>query len=58
MTGTYAWAKDLEPGVADQTVYIADAFPEATDGEIEIGVIPAANRGLDYMYAQRQLPRP
>ena len=55
MTGTYAWAKDLEPGVADQTVYIADAFPEATDGEIEIGVIPAANRGLDYMYAQRQL---
>jgi len=55
MTGTYAWAKDLEPSVADQTVYIADAFPEATGGEIEIGVIPAANRGIDYMYAERQL---
>lgn len=55
MTGTYAWAKDLELSVADQTVYIADAFPEATDGEIEIGVIPAANRGVDYIFAQRQL---
>jgi Subtilase family len=50
-----SWRNDLEPGVADHVGYIVDAFTSPDNGGTDIGVVVAADRGLDYMYAQRQL---
>jgi subtilisin family serine protease len=42
----------LVPRVADQVGYIVDAF--RCEG-IEVGVVAAADHGVDYLYAERQL---
>jgi subtilisin family serine protease len=47
-----SWRNDLEPKILDHVDYIVRAF---RDAGTNIGVVPAVNRGIGYMYAQDQI---
>jgi subtilisin family serine protease len=55
VTETDSWKRDLEPATADEVEQIVDAFALPGNGGIGIGVVVAAGRRLDYLYAKGQL---
>jgi Subtilase family len=55
VTEPSSWRNELEPKIADHVRYIVDAFASPDNGGTDIGVVVAADRGLDYMYKERQL---
>ena len=54
MTEPHRWREELEGSVADQAEYIIEEFRAASDGRVELELVPA-NRGIGYLYARNRL---
>ena len=55
MTEPSSWRNELESRIADRVQFIVDAFASPDNGGTDIGVVVAADRRVDYMYAEHQL---
>ncbi len=55
MTEPSSWRNELESRIADRVQFIVDAFASPDNGGTDIGVVVAADRTVNYMYAEHQL---